>query len=30
MLEELGAEEGDKDLELGSNDALKSEYLSDR
>ena len=29
MLEELGAEEGDRVLELGSNDALKSEYLSD-
>ncbi|MFB6116516.1 MAG: class I SAM-dependent methyltransferase [Candidatus Nanosalina sp.] len=29
MLEGLGAEEGDRILELGSNDALLSEYLSD-
>ena len=28
ILEELGAEEGDRVLELGSNDALTSEYLS--
>lgn len=28
MLEGLGAEEGDRVLELGSNDALKSDYLS--
>ena len=29
MLESLGAEEGDRILELGSNDALLSEYLSE-
>lgn len=29
ILEDLGAEEGDRVLELGSNDALLSEYLSD-
>ena len=29
ILEELGAEEGDRVLELGSNDAMTSEYLSD-
>lgn len=29
MLEDLGAEEGDRILELGSNDALKSEHLTD-
>lgn len=29
MLEGLGAEEGDRILELGSNDALLSEYLSE-
>lgn len=30
ILENLGAEEGDRVLELGSNDALMSDYLSER
>ncbi len=30
LLKHMGAEEGDRVLELGSNDALKSQYIGDR